>query len=164
MGYAYQASVYFPKAAMDISEVAEALQSLYTDTELNINDELGIVDVSNSEAKYGSLPITDILNKHLVPYDHYHRNDIEGEFTTDHVRFDDAGERSVVIRNDNEKSGLELAKQVLELANAGDLEGIKDRVVLLLKGEPESVEDIANVWAPNQGTQTARPASQQPRG
>jgi hypothetical protein len=86
MGHRYYATVTFPAAAGKIPEVRAWLDS--EDNEyFEIYEGATDVEVSHSEANYGAIGVTELLDKHRVPYDHYHSEGGDGGSYTCFIRW-----------------------------------------------------------------------------
>ena len=83
MGDRYYASVTFPATAKKILEVRDWLTR---NSGRGVDDgDADQVCVSDDDANYGRIDITDVLDEHHVPYDHRHEG---GEYqSTVYVRF-----------------------------------------------------------------------------
>jgi hypothetical protein len=137
MGFRYQAEVVFPVRALEIEEI-----KAWVDRNMSLSNgqiEIGIeyVTVTNDNANYGQISVTELLEKHCIPFDHEHT---EGEGRDgagySFVRFAE-GVDAVASKLEGTSGKVETwlsyeqhavavsYKKCLELLNAGDLDALR---------------------------------------
>lgn len=154
MSWRFRAVVTFPAAALAIP----AIREVYDDVDKNrahgweIEDD-DPVAIADDDANRGMMDeITDLLDKHKVPYDHWFGDseDGGGEYTI-YTRYDEEGD-SLLYSSENE-SQWQLAEEVLALLD-NDLDGAQatlcPNAVEVLRNhaglKPPSLHEID--WAP----------------
>lgn len=142
MGYSYYASATFPVSARNIKEIEDYLDG--DECREEVEEEGSLICVSNQYASSGELDITDLLEEHKIPYDHYHRDDNACSEWTALYRLDEAGNLvEVANESDNSEAVSDFAKEVLKALEAGNTEkvyALLDDAIIAI----ESIEDIAS--------------------
>jgi hypothetical protein len=150
MGNRYYASVTFPAAAKEIPELAKTMKAY----EIEETDET--VKVIDHEANYGAMDeITDILEEHMVPYDHEESPSSSDEVNqTHHIRWPAGAarvadilvagkaERIVTTLQDSDYATAQMASSWLKMLDAGNLGELRRCIELTAK----EVDVGALVW------------------
>lgn len=136
MPYRYYTKVTFPDWAVKIPNVLQALESEDIDEVEETGD--GTIQAICAECSYGEMDITDVLDEHKVPYDHYHqcadaRHDEEGR--TEYVRYE-AGKRSRTQLFFWEEHEIDACQELLELLDKQGVEALRSRLVVVISNRP----------------------------
>lgn len=149
MGYRYLARVTFPVSAQLIPAVAAWLRARPDCSKMEI--DVDCVVVTKDEASSGEIDVTAVLDDHAVPYDHYHSDDCSGmpEPFTQYVRFTEGGERiEREVMEDTQQDSL-IARQLLNLLDAGNLDALRAQLQEMKDAGPASyIEELASDWQP----------------
>lgn len=122
MGFRYHTSVTFSALALAIPEVLLAAEAFGVE-----HNPDGTVSVSDDEANYGNMDITDILNDYKVDHDHFHsESEGSGGGYTSHVRYANGVRTEVDV--DVSDSSNDFLKELHALLVAGDIDSIKSRI------------------------------------
>jgi hypothetical protein len=153
MSYRYEARVKFPSSALAIAAVAAAVQEARDTPWYDVDhaDGMPIVEVSGGECSHGEIDITQVLDEHRVPYDHWHSVDCAPapEPYTVYVRWpadpEQPGTETEISDEDEADAGI--ARELLQLLDAGDLDKLRARLNELRDaGPPPDVESLG--WQP----------------
>lgn len=146
MGYQYYASATFPASARKIKAISEFLDGSRFFGELQEGN--GLICVSDNMASGGQLEITDLLEEHCVPYDHYHRDDNACKVWTDKYRVNNAGVLAEVCSISEQDERLPgFAKKVLKALEGGETEEAYALLNEAIITDAESIEDVAATLA-----------------
>lgn len=150
MGYQYYASATFPAPARKIPAISKFLNGDRFFGKLQ--EENGLICVSDDMASGGQLCITGLLEEHRVPYDHYHRDDNACEVWTDKYRLNDEGVLIEVCSISESDEGLSgFAKTVLKALENGETEKVYALLNEAVTTDTKSIEEIATTFAALEG-------------
>jgi len=139
MGNRYHADVHFPKTATKIPEIKQWLAAHYS---YGIYEDDGIIQVSDPEANYGEIDITDLLDENAIPYDHYHYNFNTCKNWTVCVRFTNDGTRVETVESAFDIELSTWASDVLQLFDTGNLNEVRDALQKAANGEVLKLEEM----------------------
>ena len=154
MGDRYYASVTFPATAKKILEVRDWLKSDSTGCEFTEGPDE--IFVSDDDANYGRIDITEVLDQHRVPYDHRHEG---GEYqSTVYVRFPaDAlehvtnrilgnSDRKEVEIDDSDQKVIDYAARLLTTLDLNGVDAVRKDLELMAAREAPALGSLD--WKP----------------
>ena len=156
MGHRYYAKVTFPRAALGIVDIRNAVDAFITaengswgyEHEHWEDEDEDTITLSHSDANYGEIwagerLITDLLDDNKVPYDWYHdESEGGGDSFTTCVRWKD-GEKVETTTDEASDARLELASQLSKsIENGATLDEIGASLGKVLMSAPTPLSDL----------------------
>lgn len=156
MSNSYYATITIPQSAQAQSPIRAWLEDQKPYGPCHVEHIAATLVIQKEDAKFGRVGVQELLQEHLVPYDHFHECH-EGEPYVSHVRYDEAGEpvETTLVRAEQKEAAL--AVELLKLLDAGRTDALRARLGQLASNYLAPIVEIASSWQPADGG--ARPAA-----